>query len=115
MGDDLTDPLDSIQLDHGDFTTTLADLRAAAARLEARRESICRDVGDLLADGWRGAAAASFGAGWEQWQHGARRVADGLAAMTDLLAAVHDDLTTRDDESGTGLAVVAARLEQRLG
>ena len=105
----------TIDLDHDDFTTTVAGVRTAASRLGVRRDHVCREVAALLAGAWRGAAADSFAEAWADWRLAAQRVVDGLVAMGSLLDAVHRDLSDRDEQAHVRLDAVAARVAERLG
>ena len=105
----------TIDVDHGDFATTVTELRAAASRLGERRARICREVDALLDGGWRGPAAESFAESWEDWSRAAQRVLDGLVEMGDLLDAVHGNLTDQDDQTGLRLDTIAGRVGDRLG
>lgn len=62
------------------------ELRAELARLRAAAD-------DLLEHGWRGAAATAFGAGWREWDDGARLVLAGLDETAQALG-----LTAREYE-----------------
>jgi WXG100 family type VII secretion target len=99
----------TLTADHEAFRGAVADLRAAADRLEAHRDRAARSVDALLAT-WSGAAAASYAAGWEDWCAGADRVLAGLTAMTRLLQAVDADLETVDLAAGTDLGRLTGRL-----
>ena len=105
----------TIDLDHDDFTTTVAGVRTAADRLGERRDRVCREVDALLAGAWHGAAADSFAEAWTDWRLAAQRVLDGLVAMGTMLDAVHRDLSDRDEQAHLRLHAVAARVVARLG
>lgn len=106
---------DDLFLDHDVVSSSLADLRRTAGEVTERRDRICRQVDSLLDGGWRGAAADSFDTGWQDWRSASDRVLDGLVTMTELLAAVHQDLSFADQSSELQLHRVAARLVERLG
>lgn len=105
----------TIQASHPAFDTALADLDRGVDRLRDSRDAISRDVATLLDGGWTGIAADAFDRSWEEWRAGAAEVLAALAAMRNLVADVHDDLTERDTATGTALASVGGRLADRLG
>lgn len=105
----------TVNVNHDDFAVTIADVRAAATRIDERRRHVCREVDALLDGGWRGAAADSFRAGWEEWDRAARRVLGELVDLGTALDAVHRDLTDRDVQSRACLDGIAARVAERLG
>lgn len=104
-----------LQLEHGTFEATIAEVRDAAEQLREARARIGADVDSLLHGGWRGVAADAFAEGWADWRTGAQDVLDGLVAMGQLLDAVHLDLTERDLDSRVALDAVSARIVERLG
>ena len=104
----------TITTDNEAFRTAVADLRSASDRLEADSRHIGHEV-DALLDRWTGAAADAFVEAWLDWQSGARDVLEGLTMMGRLVDAVHNDLLSRDLESGHRLGAVSAHLAGRLG
>ena len=105
----------TVYASHDDFAVTIADVRAAATRIDERRRRVCREADALLDGGWRGAAADSFREGWEEWSRAARRVLDELVDLGTRLDAVHRDLTERDEQARAWLDGIAARVAERLG
>jgi len=105
----------TVNVSHDDFAVTIADVRAAATRIDERRRRVCREADALLDGGWRGAAADSFREGWEEWSRAASRVLDELVDLGTRLDAVHRDLTTQDEQSRACLDAIAARVAERLG
>jgi WXG100 family type VII secretion target len=99
----------TIALDHEAFLDAIANVKRSAAVLDDERESIGRDVNAML-DAWTGIAGDAFAEVWEEWQHGALEVLEGLRAMGRILEAVHDDLSRRDVDSQVHLGRITARL-----
>lgn len=100
----------TIAADHEAFRDAVADVRRAADRLRGDRDRVARRVDALLDGGWRGAAATSYAAAWEEWTRGADRVLAGLDTMGDLLEAVDASLLRTDAGCGAGLGRLTARL-----
>lgn len=92
------------------FRTAVADVRTGADALAHSRARIDRQVGALLDGGWTGVAADAFTDAWQEWEAGARRVVEALAAMGGLLDAVQRDLWARDTDTQVRLDAVHGRV-----
>lgn len=92
------------------FRVTVAQIEAAASRLRADRDRISGEVEALLDDGWRGAAATAYAAGWSEWRDGADQVLAGLEAMVALLREVEVSFEERDVAVGASAHRIRARL-----
>jgi WXG100 family type VII secretion target len=74
------------------YTVSFADVRSAAATMTAAGHSLREELGalsarveQLLAGGWRGAAATAFAREWEAWRTGAGGVIGALTALAHTL------------------------------
>ena len=105
----------NIQVIHQAFRTAIYDVNTGAGQLHAARDRVDREVDGLLDTGWSGAAALSFGEGWDAWRIAAQEVLDGLVAMGELLDAAHQDFVAADAGSQTRLDQIAHRIVERLG
>jgi WXG100 family type VII secretion target len=105
----------TLSLDHTPYDRCRAAVAAASDRLAADRRRIDARVTGFLAAGWRGGAATSFAAAWDDWSAAADEVRHGLASMAALLEAVHRDVDAQDAAAAASLAPVSARLTERLG
>ncbi|MDF1604056.1 WXG100 family type VII secretion target [Nocardioides sp. YIM 152315] len=99
-----------ITASHDAFLTAFAGVDAAAGRLRCDRDRVSHRVETLLDGGWRGTAATAYAEGWSGWRDGADQVLAALEAMTSLLRAADADLVETDDDSGSSIALIAARL-----
>lgn len=104
----------TINVEHDTFLATVEDVRRVADELRAHRDQADREVDRMLDGGWSGRAAQAFGEGWLEWRRGSEDVLRGLAALGELLSAVHADLLARDVQSGADLDAVAHRIIERL-
>jgi WXG100 family type VII secretion target len=100
----------TIAASHDAFRAAVADVRTGADALGDSRDRIDREVGALLDGDWTGLAADAFADAWQEWQTGARRVAEALAVMGGLLDAVQRDLWARDTDAQARLDAVHGRL-----
>ncbi|MBB6627141.1 WXG100 family type VII secretion target [Nocardioides sp. KIGAM211] len=105
----------TITVDHPAFRAALADLARATERLDRSRTRAGAEVRGLLDGGWVGPAADAFAAGWAEWSDGAAAVSAGLAALRDLLDAVHRDLVAADAASQAALDRMAAGVAAACG
>lgn len=86
------------------FEVTTSELRAAqvsvsdvAGEIRTGLTSLASDVEELLGGGWKGMAATTFAAGWQDWCTGGYDVLDALGRMAQLLAVTahtYDDTDT---------------------
>jgi WXG100 family type VII secretion target len=104
-----------IQVIHEAFRTAIHDVRTGAGQLRTARDRVDREVDGFLDTGWPGAAANSFGQGWDAWRVAAQDVHDGLVAMGQLLDAAHQDFVVADADSQARLDQIAQRIVDRLG
>ncbi|HEX3336725.1 MAG TPA: WXG100 family type VII secretion target [Jatrophihabitans sp.] len=74
--------------------------RAALGRLRAAAH-------ELLGGGWRGAAAAAFGLGWEQWLAGAETMLDALDEMALAVGRAGREYQSTEDAVRAGVARTA--------
>ena len=81
---------------HGELAAALGDVRA--------------EVTSLVGDGWRGAAATAFGAGYDEWQRGATQVLAALLDTGSALSVSRAAYVGADDASSDTFARLAARL-----
>jgi WXG100 family type VII secretion target len=79
--------------------------------LVADRNRAADRVGHLLAGGWTGPAASTFGEAWETWTGDADDVLGALARLRELMVQTMLDLRRTDDEA----AGDTSRLSSRLG
>ncbi len=105
----------NIQVIDKAFRTAIHDVQTGAGQLRASRDRVDREVDGFLDTGWSGAAAISFGQGWEAWRIAAQDVLDGLVAMGQLLDAAQQDFQVADVASQTRLDQIAQRIVERLG
>jgi WXG100 family type VII secretion target len=105
----------NIQVIHEAFRTASYDVHTGAGQLRAARDRVDREVDGFLDTGWTGAAASSFGQGWDAWRVAAQDVLDGLVAMGQLLDAAHQDFVVSDAGSQARLDQIAQRIVERLG
>lgn len=81
---------------HGALVTAVADVRA--------------DVTSLVGASWRGAAAAAFRDGYDEWERGARQVLDALVATGSALDVTRTSYLAVDDSAADVLDRLGARL-----
>lgn len=93
------------------FEVVLATLHKArleveqtSAEIAAERQQVDASVHQLLAQGWSGAAATSYGQAWSDWVDGADEVVAGLRRLGDALSLAHRDYLARDDAARQLLA-----------
>ncbi|MHA3701594.1 WXG100 family type VII secretion target [Jatrophihabitans sp. YIM 134969] len=102
-------------LDPEALTAGSVDVDRAHTSLVAALGDVRAELTALVGSGWRGQAASTFLAGYEEWERGAGRV---VAALADLGGALDD---SRRAYLGTDAGVadrqgpLAARLHSRLG
>jgi WXG100 family type VII secretion target len=99
----------TLTADHAAFRSAVAELRAAAERLDHDHDRAARSVDGLLAT-WSGTVATAYASGWEEWRSGAARVLDGLRTMAALLEAADADLAATDVARAGDLRLLTARL-----
>jgi len=104
----------TLHLDHATVRGAAADLHRAAGSLHEEQARADARVELLLDGGWQGRSAGSYAEAWAVWRRGCDDVVRGLAAMAQLLAALDQDLTERDEESQAHLDSVSARILERL-
>ena len=100
----------TIELDPAAHAAATAALRSRLEHLEERRRSAELSIEQVLAT-WRGDAADTFRARWDEWNTGACAVIDQLAGATEALEDVRRDVTGVDQ----GCARPSLRLTGRLG
>jgi uncharacterized protein YukE len=96
------------------FDRGRADVRQAALRVRTTRDRADQRVTGFVRAGWKGQAAEAFLDAWHDWCAAAEVTVRGLVAMADLMDATQRDLHAQDAASRTDLAVVAARVVERL-
>lgn len=100
----------TITLDPATHAASTAAVRLRLERLDERRRQAGVAVDRALTT-WRGDAAESFRARWEEWDRGALTVIEQLSCAAHHLDQVRLDLAAAED----GSAGVAGRITGRLG
>jgi uncharacterized protein YukE len=105
----------TINLHDDAFDRGRSDVREAAHRLRTARDKADQRVTGFVHAGWKGVAADTFLAAWDDWRVAAADVEQGLVATADLMDATQRALHVQDASSRAPLDVVAARIVERLG
>lgn len=100
-----------VLLGHHEFEVGIGRVRAAVTALDETERRAARAVDRLLDGGWTGAAAAAFGAAWEEWLAGAADVRVALVSIADSLVVVRRELELAD----LGSVAATDRIRERLG
>jgi uncharacterized protein YukE len=97
----------SIRIDDTGFHASVADLRRACAEIASARSTADHEVSTLLDGGWRGVAARSFGASFDEWYAAAGVVERDLRGIADVLVAVRSRIILVDDSVAASLPRVS--------
>jgi WXG100 family type VII secretion target len=100
------------------FSLTPEALAAARADVVRAHDTLAAAIGDVHAEvtsvagaSWRGAAAAAFAAGYEEWRVGAAQVLAALASSALALEATRVGYVEADSAASDAFGRLAARLD----
>ncbi|WP_067648443.1 WXG100 family type VII secretion target [Nocardia harenae] len=98
--------------DHDGFAVVPEEVAAVgrfayriANELRDGANSLDREV-SMLMDSWRGAAAQSYGGGWNEMHSGAMRVWEELLQLAEKLGVTADNYLAQEAESGTAVSLL---------